>query len=101
MSDSPAPDLGQRYARSERMIGRDVGGEFILVPLAGRGADLDSVFNLNGVAAFVWQRLDGTTSGHEVVRALVAEFEVDAAQAEEDYLTLVGQLLEIGALRGA
>ena len=83
------------------MIGRDVGGEFILVPLAGRGADLDSVFNLNAVAAFVWRQLDGQTAGRDVVRALVAEFEVEPAQAEEDYLALLGQLLEIDAVRPA
>jgi hypothetical protein len=81
------------------MIGRDVGGEFILVPLAGRGADLDSVFNLNATAAFIWQRLDGKLSGHDVVRAMVEEFDVAPDEAEQDYLVLVGQLLEIAALR--
>jgi hypothetical protein len=91
--------LEHRYARSERMIGRDVGGEFILVPLAGRGADLDSVFNLNGVATFIWQNLDGQSTGKDVVDALVERFEVKRAQAEEDYLTLIGQLLEIDAVR--
>ena len=101
MTASPTLDLHQRYARNERMIGRDVGGEFILVPLAGRGADLDSVFNLNGTAAFVWQRLDGKASGHEVVRAMVEAFEVSGPEAETDYLVLLGQLLEIGAVRAA
>jgi hypothetical protein len=101
MSAHPTADLERRYARSERMIGRDVGGEFILVPLAGRGADLDSVFNLNGVATFIWHQLDGTRTGRAVVDAVVERFEVDSAQAAEDYLTLLGQLLEIGAVRGA
>ncbi len=99
MATPGAPELDLRYVRSERMIGRDVGGEFILVPLAGRGADLDSVFNLNRVAAFIWQRLDGTISGREVVSALTQEFTVDPHEAEEDYLALLAQLLEIGAVR--
>ena len=99
MATPDASELDLRYARSERMIGRDVGGEFILVPLAGRGADLDSVFNLNGVAAFIWHRLDGTRTGRDVVEALTEAFTVDRSQAEEDYLALLAQLLEIGAVR--
>ena len=98
---SPTADLERRYTRSERMIGRDVGGEFILVPLAGRGADLDSVFNLNGVATFIWQQLDGKRTGQAVVDALVERFEVEREQAALDYLTLLGQLLEIDAVRAA
>jgi hypothetical protein len=101
MSAAHTDLLEHRYARSERMIGRDVGGEFILVPLAGRGADLDSVFNLNGVATFIWQNLDGRNTGRQVVDAVVERFEVERAQASEDYLTLLGQLLEINAVRQA
>jgi Coenzyme PQQ synthesis protein D (PqqD) len=97
----PRTPLENRYARSERMIGRDVGGEFILVPLVGRGADLDSVFNLNGVATFIWQQLDGKNTGRDVVRALVAEFQVDEGQAQEDYLALISQLVEINAVHAA
>ena len=58
------------------MIGRWVAGEFVIVPLRDHAADIDSIYNLNGVAAFIWERLDGRTSGQEVVEALVERFEV-------------------------
>jgi hypothetical protein len=64
----------------------------------GRGADLDSILNLNKVAAFIWESLDGRTTGAEVVAALLERFDVERAQAESDYLTFIGTLLDLEAL---
>ena len=89
MSPSRLKDV---YAHSPRVVSRRIGDEFVLVPLAGRGADIDSILNLNKVAAFIWEQLDGTRTGGEVVDALVERFEVDRAQAEEDYLDLLTKL---------
>jgi hypothetical protein len=83
------------------MVGRRIGAEYVLVPLAGRGADLDSILNLNRVAAFVWEKLDGSLSGAQVVDALLEEFEVDRARAERDYLELVETLVELDAVKRA
>ena len=80
------------YGKSSRVVGRRIGDEYVLVPLAGRGADLESILNLNRVAAFIWEQLDGARTGREVVAALVARFEVDPPEAEADYLDLVTKL---------
>ena len=90
--------LGESYARSERMVGRRIGDEFVLVPLAGRGADLDSILNLNKVGTFIWERLDGQATGAHVVDALVERFEVERAQAEADYVEFIGVLLGLKAV---
>ena len=80
------------YGKSPRVVGRRIGDEYVLVPLAGRGADLDSILNLNRVGAFIWEQLDGRRTGRAVVAALVARFEVDPAQAETDYLDFLTKL---------
>jgi len=80
------------------MVGRRIGDEYVLVPLAGRGADLDSILNLSRVAAFVWEMLDGTRTGTEVVDAVVERFDVGRRRAEADYLELVDTLLELRAI---
>ena len=90
--------LGQAWARSERIVGRRIGDELVLVPLAGRGADLDSIYSLNRVAAFVWERLDGGTTGEAVVDALVGRFEVDRERAAADYLELLETLRDLSAV---
>ncbi len=91
--------LETAFARSERIVGRRIAGEYVLVPIVGRGADVDSIFTLNRVGAFIWERLDGRATGHEVVDALTAGFEVDAATAAADYREFVAKLLSIAAIR--
>jgi len=80
------------------MVGRRIGEEFVLVPLAGRGADIDSILNLNRVGAFIWEQLDGKTSGTAIVERLVTRFEVDHARAEADYLEFVETLRRLSAV---
>jgi len=95
------PRLEAAWARSPRMVGRRIGDEYVLVPLAGRGADLDSILNLTRVAAFVWEQLDGTRTGAAVVDAVVERFDVERPRAEADYLELVDTLLELKAIVAA
>jgi len=90
--------LAAVWARSERMVGRWVAGEFVVVPLRNRAADLDAIYNLNKVAAYIWERLDGSASGHEVVRAVASRFEVSEKEAAADYLKLVEELRSIDAV---
>lgn len=89
------------YGKSPRVVGRRIGDEYVLVPLAGRGADLESILNLSRVAAFIWERLDGTHTGRDVVAALVARFEVDAPEAKTDYLDLLTKLRGLKAVVSA
>jgi hypothetical protein len=90
--------LDEKWARSPRMVSRTIGGQCVLVPLAERGADLDSIFNLNRVAAFVWERLDGKRTAAELVDAVVERFEVDRERAQADTLELLETLQQIRAI---
>ncbi len=92
------PWLEETWARSANMVGRRIGDEYVLVPLAGRGADLDSILNLNRVAAFVWEQVDGTRTGAALVAAVVARFDVEPERAERDTLELLDTLLELKAI---
>ena len=101
MSRTAPGRLAEVWTRSPRMVGRRIGDEYVLVPLAGRGADLDSILNLNRVAAFMWEQLDGSRSGGEVIDAVLERFDVERARAEQDYLELVETLVELDAVKRA
>ena len=75
MSRTP---LDETWARSPRMVSRTIGGQCVLVPLAERGADLDSIFNLNRVAAFVWEKLDGKRTAADTLELLETLQEIRA-----------------------
>jgi Coenzyme PQQ synthesis protein D (PqqD) len=92
------PSLDRVFARADRMVGRQVADEFILVPLVGKGADVDSILNLNRVGTFIWETIDGARDGAAVVEAIVSRFEVDRDRAAEDYRGFVAKLLSVHAL---
>jgi hypothetical protein len=93
-----APALDDVFVRNERMVGRRIAQEYVLVPILGRGADADGIFNLNRLGAFIWEQMDGRADGRAIVDRITESFEVDAARAENDYLGFVSQLLSIEAL---
>lgn len=97
MSDRPT--LADVFRRSDDVVGRRVAGEYVLVPLMGRGIDADGIYTLNRVATAIWEALDGARPGSQVVDLLVHLFEVDQETAGRDYLDLVETLEGIGAIR--
>lgn len=98
MSD---PALEDVFQRSDRMVGRRIADEYVLVPILGRGADADGIFNLNRLGAFIWEQMDGRADGRAIVERVTGTFEVDGARASRDYLAFVAQLLSIEALSPA
>lgn len=90
--------LGVAFMRSERMVGRRVADEYILVPIVGHGAELDGIYNLSRVGAFIWELLDGRRAGAEIVEAMLGRFDVDRATAERDYGDFLAMLLSIRAV---
>jgi coenzyme PQQ synthesis protein D (PqqD) len=93
------PQLSDVFTRSDRIVGRRIAGEYVLVPLVARGTDADFIYTLSRVAAAIWEALDGKASGEDVVRLVVARYEVEDAQATRDYLDLMETLESIDAVR--
>lgn len=84
--------------RSQDVATRRILDETLLVPVRGQVALNMEIFALNEVAAFVWARLDGQQTLGALVEAVVAEFAVERAQAEEDLVALLAELRACGLL---
>jgi hypothetical protein len=67
---------------------------------AGVG-DLDAIYNLNSVAGFIWQMLDGHTSVCQIVNAVCAEFDVSPEQADADVSQFLQTLVTSGVAQAA
>ena len=61
-------------------------------------ADSGEVTVLNPVGTSIWEKIDGAHSVGDIVAALQVEYEVDAAQAEQDVAEFLHTLLEAGAV---
>lgn len=57
------------------------------------------VYSLNAAGALVAARIQGGAPVPDVIAAVVAEFEVDAATARKDFARFVAQLVDEGLAR--
>lgn len=83
------------------VVARRVADECILVPVRRRAEDVDSIYTLSEVAAFVWELIDGRRTFDDLRDAVVAEFEVEPEVAEADLAEFLEQLRQAGAVRVA
>lgn len=80
--------MTDRFVASDDVIGREVGGEIVLLDL-GSG----TYFGLNEVGGAVWQQIvDGNDTIDGIVDALFDIYEADRAQIESDVLALLEDL---------
>lgn len=61
---------------------RSIAGENIVLP-SGDELDLNIVITLNDSARFLWERLETGAEEAELVEALLGEYDVDRAAAEQ------------------
>jgi methyltransferase-like protein len=94
-------DLNKRFEKNENMVFRKIGSETLLVPITNDVGDMGSIYHLNEIGAFVWERLDGKQSLFDIQNRILEEFKVSSTVAKKDLLDFMGQLKEIGALVAA
>jgi len=91
-------NLDRIYKKNENLVFRKIEDETILVPIKDNVGDMGSIYNLNEMAAFVWEQLDGKKSLQDIKNKLLEEYEVSAKEAEGDLLEYISQLKEIEAV---
>jgi hypothetical protein len=99
MTSATEPTLEVVFFRAADVVGRNIGGQFVLVPLAAHGADLESIFHLNRLGSFIWELLDGQRSGERIVHEVMDRFAVERDRAVADYRRFLAQLESIRVVR--
>jgi hypothetical protein len=90
-----------RYAKNPDYVFRRVVDELILVPTCQQVADMDCIYTMNPVGAFIWERLDGQATLADIQAAVVEEYGADPEVAAADLREFVQELETTGALRRA
>lgn len=89
------------YAQKPKIVTRFIAGETLLVPISGNLADMQRIFTLNPVAAFIWEALDGKTGFDHLCQGIIARFEVSKEQAEKDLTEFLHALNDAGLVQTA
>jgi hypothetical protein len=82
-------------------VTRSIAGETLVVPVRGQVGDLDAIYSLNEVGAFIWEQIDGRKSVTQVAEAVRDEFEVAPEQADKETSDFIGALERAGMIEHA
>ena len=86
------PQMTEIPRRLPDIIARRTGDEYVLVPVTNNIADMTSMYTLNETAAFVWDRIDGSSTVEDIAQALTDEYGVDIETTRHDVLACLADL---------
>jgi len=85
--------MSERFVRNDEVVSRKIEGELVIVPIRSGVGDLNSLYTLNPVGCVLWDFMNEGHTVPEMVRRVCDEFEVTAAQAEQDIEAFLDCLL--------
>jgi hypothetical protein len=85
--------------KDDNIVARKIADEVVLVPIRHKLGEVECIYTLNEVAAHIWERIDGKRSLKALRDSLLEGFDVGEPQAQEDLITLIDQLKEVGAIQ--
>jgi hypothetical protein len=91
--------LERRYEKDPSIVHRNIAGEAILVPIRRNVADMESIYTLDEVGAFIWELIDGQRTAGDIKVAILNEYDVAPEVAEADLAEFLQQLQAIGAVK--
>ena len=95
---APVSD-GIRYQRTDEFVARIIAGETVLFPIHRQIGDLESIYTLNEVATFIWERLAEAATPVALALALEETFAGSPAEMRADLEEFLGHLLDLRAIR--
>lgn len=88
-----------QFTRDPAIVMRRIGDEVVLVPVRSASGAMGEIFALNDPAALIWQALAQPQTTHDLCALVVAEYEVEPAEAQRDVAELLGQFVEAALVR--
>ena len=88
-----------RYQRNPDYIFRKIVDELVLVPIHQDVADMDCIYTLNGVGAYLWERLDRPATHADLEREILDEYAADPDAVVADVDGFLREMVAFGAIQ--
>jgi methyltransferase-like protein len=89
----------QIYCKAEHVVHRRIADKNVLIPIARQLGDLQNLFAINDVAAFIFEQFDGRRTAAQICELLAERCDVPVASIEEDVSGYMVQLAELDLIR--
>lgn len=84
--------------QNPNFIVTEVGGSCILVPVGKAAVNFNAIISLNDMGQTIWNMLENETSEEEIVKNILAEYEVSEEQVRADIGSFLAKLRENGCI---
>ncbi len=84
--------LSRIYEKSPEVVSKKVTDEYILVPLKENVGDLEGLYTLNEVGAYIWDQIDGKNTIAQIIKKVTGEYNINAETAQKDVIQFIQQL---------
>ena len=91
-------NLNNTYQKDSNIVYRKIADEYILVPIRQQVADLNCIYTLNEIGAFIWELIDGKSNIKQILKNITASYDVEEEAAKDDLISFISQLLKIKAI---
>lgn len=88
-----------QYERNPDFIYRRIVDESVLVPIHQDVANMDSIYTLNSIGAFIWENLTQPMTQNKLQNVIMAEYDADPEILGSDIKRFLTEMTTIGALR--
>ena len=82
----------------KELIKREIAGECFLVPVGKSMYDSNGLFILPELGSFIWDLLPNAKGEEDILKAVLAEYEVDEATAKADIQMFLNKLRKLEIL---
>lgn len=86
------------YKKNPGMLSREIGGEVVLLPINQNIGNLDNIYALNEVGAFIYGNINEKNSLSEILQMIIEEFDVNVETAKNELNNFIQCLKEINAI---
>jgi hypothetical protein len=86
------------YQRNPSFIYRKIVDEVVLVPIYQDLADMDCIYTLNEVGAFLWEQLEKPVSQSDLQARILDEYEAEPDVLTADMESFLSEMVTIGAV---
>ena len=84
--------LEKCFDKDPNIVSRKIADEVILVPVRQNVGDLENIYTLNEIGAFIWELIDGERKVKEIKEIIIEEFNVSSQEAESDLIELLREM---------
>lgn len=88
-----------KLKKNPDLILRTIAGETVLIPTGSFAGKFNGIINLNGPAAFIWEKMEEVSSREEMVQLMLDRYEIDEETARKDVNGFLDTAIHVGYAR--